>query len=45
VRDGVSIARYALKLSNESGHPPKLSLTLAIQLVLGEEALRYQQRR
>jgi hypothetical protein len=45
VRDGVNIARYALKLSHESGQPPKLLLTVAIQSVLGEEALRYQQRR
>jgi MoxR-like ATPase len=45
VRDGVNIARYALKMSHESGQPPKLLLTVAIQAVLGEEALRYQQRR
>src|SRR5271168_2407163 len=45
VRDGVNIARYALKLSGESGQPPMLLLTVALQAVLGEEALRYQQRR
>jgi len=45
VRDGVNIARYALKLAGESGQPPKLLLTVAIQSILGEEALRYQQRR
>jgi hypothetical protein len=32
-------------LSHESGQPPKLLLTVAIQSILGEEALRYQQRR
>ena len=45
VRDGVNIARFALKLSSESGQPPKLLLTLAIQAILGEEAMRYQPRR
>ena len=45
VRDGVNIARFALKMSHESGQPPKLLLTVAIQAILGEEALRYQQRR
>jgi MoxR-like ATPase len=45
VRDGVNIARFALKLSSESGQPPKLLLTVAIQSILGEEALRYQPRR
>jgi len=42
VRDGVNIARFALKLSHETGQPPKLLLTLAIQAILGDEALRYQ---
>jgi MoxR-like ATPase len=45
VRDGVNIARFALKLSGESGQPPKLLLTVAIRSILGEEALRYQPRR
>ena len=45
VRDGVNIARFALKLSNESGQPARLLLTVAIQAILGEEALRYQPRR
>jgi MoxR-like ATPase len=45
VRDGVNIARFALKLSSESGQPPKLLLTLAIQAILGEEAMRYQPHR
>src|ERR1700733_389977 len=45
VRDGVNIARFALKLSSESGQPAKLLLTVAIQSILGEEALRSQPRR
>src|SRR3569833_4368340 len=41
VRDGVNIARYALKLKNSSGHPTRLLLKSSILSVLGEEALRY----
>ena len=41
VRDGVNVARYALKLQNETGHPVRLLLQAAVRLVLGEEALRY----
>jgi MoxR-like ATPase len=44
-RDGVNVARFALKLSSETGQPAKLLLTLAIKSILGEEALRYQPRR
>src|SRR3954452_4432225 len=45
VRDGVNVARYALKLKRESGHPERLLLQAAIRSVLGEEALRYSIRR
>jgi MoxR-like ATPase len=41
VRDGINIARYALKLRTESGHPDRLLLPASIKSVLGEEALRY----
>jgi MoxR-like ATPase len=41
VRDGVSIARYALKLAKEAGEPYRLFLQPAVRAVLGEEALRY----
>ncbi|MCU1293358.1 MAG: putative ATPase, 5, partial [Bryobacterales bacterium] len=41
VRDGVNIARYALKLNSESGHPTRALLQLSVRSVLGEEALRY----
>jgi MoxR-like ATPase len=45
VRDGVNVARYALKLKRESGQPDRLLLQAAIRSVLGEEALRYSMRR
>ena len=45
VRDGVNIARFALKLRNETGEPHKLLLNAAIRAILGEEALRYGFRR
>ncbi len=45
VRDGVNIARYALKLSRETGQPPRLLLPAAMRAVLGEEAVRYSMRR
>jgi len=41
VRDGVSIARYALKLNKENPQPVRLQLAMAIRGVLGDEALRY----
>ncbi len=45
VRDGVNIARYALKLGKETGQPHRLLLEAAIRSVLGEEALRYSPKR
>lgn len=45
VRDGVNIARYALKLKSETGQPHRLLLQAAVRAVLGEEALRYSMRR
>jgi MoxR-like ATPase len=44
VRDGLNIARYALKLHNETGHPMRLLLPAAIRSILGEEAARYAVR-
>jgi MoxR-like ATPase len=44
VRDGVNIARYALKLKTSSGHPVRLLLKSSILAVLGEEALRHAGR-
>jgi MoxR-like ATPase len=44
VRDGVSIARYALKLRASNGQPTKLLLKESILSVLGEEALRHAGR-
>ena len=41
VRDGVNVARYALKLKSETGHPAKALLLAALRSILGEEALRY----
>lgn len=45
VRDGVNIARYALKLKTETGQGERLLLPAAIRAVLGDEALRYSTRR
>jgi MoxR-like ATPase len=45
VRDGLNIARYALKLQSETGHPIRLLLPAAIRSILGEEAVRYSTRR
>ncbi len=45
VRDGINIARYALKLKGETGQPHRLLLQAALRSVLGEEALRYSLRR
>jgi len=44
VRDGVNVARFALKLNSENPQPARLQLGLAIRGVLGEEALRYARR-
>src|SRR5256885_6414081 len=45
VRDGINIARYALKLEGSGGLPAKSLLTTAVRAILGEEALRYSFRR
>src|SRR5689334_12961546 len=45
VRDGINVARYALKLESETGQPRRLLLPLAVRSVLGEEAMRYSVRR
>jgi MoxR-like ATPase len=41
VRDGINIARYALKLKNGTGHSSRFLLQASVRAVLGEEALRY----
>lgn len=41
VRDGVNIARYALKLKSQTGQPDRPALQSSVRAVLGEEALRY----
>src|SRR4051812_620962 len=41
VRDGINVARYALKLRAESGYPVRTLLNGSVRAVLGEEALRY----
>ncbi|HWI40015.1 MAG TPA: AAA family ATPase, partial [Verrucomicrobiae bacterium] len=41
VRDGVNIARYALKMSRSGGDDPRELLPLAVERILGDEALRY----
>lgn len=47
VRDGLNIARYAMKLkrSAETELDERMALELAIHEVLGDEALRYARRR
>jgi MoxR-like ATPase len=45
VRDGLNIARYALKLQQESGLPNRIALLTAVQSILGEEGLRYGSKR
>ena len=46
VRDGINIARYAIKLAGEAGSGvPRSTLQMAVQSVLGEDALRYEVRR
>lgn len=41
VRDGINIARYALKMAAASGEHPQRLLPLAVERVLGQEALHY----
>lgn len=41
VRDGINIARYALKVSAASGTPAAGLLPLSVERILGSEALRY----
>jgi MoxR-like ATPase len=45
VRDGINVARYALKLQRESGQPNRAVLSAAILAVMGEEGLRFSVRR
>ena len=41
VRDGINIARYALKMAQACGKDPQALVPLAIERVLGDEGLRY----
>ena len=41
VRDGINIARYALKMMTATEQEPEALLPLAVERILGEEALRY----
>ncbi|WP_243372027.1 AAA family ATPase [Geotalea sp. SG265] len=41
VRDGINIARYALKMMAATEQEPRELLPLALERILGEEALRY----
>jgi MoxR-like ATPase len=41
VRDGINIARYALKMMAATQKDPRELLPLAVERILGEEALRY----
>jgi MoxR-like ATPase len=41
VRDGINIARYALKMQHGTGTEAKELLPLAVERILGDEALRY----
>lgn len=45
VRDGINIARYANKLAGELGAVSRSTLQMAVESVLGQEALRYSLRR
>jgi MoxR-like ATPase len=45
VRDGINIARYALKLAADNGQAARQQLAAAVGAVLGEEALRYSAKR
>jgi MoxR-like ATPase len=40
-RDGINIARYALKMAHAGGKPPMELIAVAVERVLGDEALRY----
>ena len=41
VRDGINIARYALKMAAVEGIAPANRIELAVERILGEEALKY----
>lgn len=41
VRDGINIARYALKMAAAGGGAPAPHIALAVERILGEEALGY----
>jgi MoxR-like ATPase len=41
VRDGINIARYALKMMHATEQEPADLLPLAVERILGQEALRY----
>jgi MoxR-like ATPase len=41
VRDGLNVARFALKLKHESGEVDRVVLETAVLGILGDEALRY----
>lgn len=41
VRDGINIARYALKMSTVGGLPPQELLRLSVTRILGNDALTY----
>ncbi len=41
VRDGINIARYALKMMQATEQEPAAVLPLAVERILGDEALRY----
>ncbi|MBY0504291.1 MAG: AAA family ATPase [Bryobacteraceae bacterium] len=47
VRDGINIARYAMKLKHAAKSPldERIALELALHEILGDEALRYVRRR
>jgi MoxR-like ATPase len=44
VRDGINIARFAMKIGHENGGVSEDTLRTAIIQTLGEEALRYVAR-
>ena len=45
VRDGINVARFAMKLQSELGHVDEWrALEIAILETLGEEAMRYVPR-
>ena len=45
VRDGINVARYALKLKQSTGHPDRVLLQASVRATIGEEALRYTARK